>query len=251
MDLRQGRALEVAALVVAALLAVASPACVRYREETRLSVVALEKPRPAQKPRPPRLGLEGQRDGQGLRVQVFDEQRCADVLLQRARATSITVREPVRSSLLAAYLTGSALTLLGAGGIAWAVSHPPPEDSPLAAQNVYPSLGAVTLGGLLVLGMAAREQWRAGEQRLDLGERELEKLVRERPCVAGAGRTPRAGEALRLTLADGLQIEGVSDAQGQALLPLPADLDERLESAPRRAILEARSDARAQVVIPL
>jgi hypothetical protein len=232
-------------------LVAASPACVRYHQETRLAVEALEKPRPAQKPRPSRLGLVGVRDGQVLRVQVFDEERCADVLLQRARATSVIRREPVRSSLLAAYVTGSALTLLGAAGITWALTHPPPEDSPLAAQNVYPSLGAVSVGGLLVLGMAVREQWRAGEQRIDLGERELEKLVRERPCVAGGGRTPRVAEALRLTLADGLQIEGTSDAQGQALLPLPADLDERLESTPRRAILEARSDPRAQVVIPL
>lgn len=232
-------------------LVAASPACVRYHQETRLAVEALEKPRPAQKPRPSRLGLVGVRDGQVLRVQVFDEERCADVLLQRARATSVIRREPVRSSLLAAYVTGSALTLLGAAGITWALTHPPPEDSPLAAQNVYPSLGAVTVGGLIVLGMAVREQWRAGEQRIDLGERELEKLVRERPCVAGGGRTPRVAEALRLTLADGLQIEGLSDAQGQALLPLPADLDERLESTPRRAILEARSDPRAQVVIPL
>lgn len=237
-------------LGLAALLA-SAPACVRYREDTRLVVEALEKPRPVEQPRPARLGLAGARDGLVLRVQVFDEARCADVLLQRARATQVTTRAPVRSSLQAAYLSGAALTLIGAGGIAWAATHPPPADSPQAAQNVYPSLGAVTLGGLVVLGMAVRAHWQAGETRLDLGERELTKQLRERPCVAGGGRTARAGEALRLTLADGLQIEGRSDAQGRAELALPADLDERLEGGPRRGILEARSDPRAQVVVPL
>lgn len=227
------------------------PSCVRYREESRVAVETLEKPRPSVVPRPPRLAIEGKRQENTVVASVFDQQRCADVVHQRARATRIRVREPIQTSLVAAYLTGGALTLLGGVGLGWAATHPPPPDSVMATQSVYPSLAAVTAGGLLVLGMAVAEQLRAGEFREDLGERQLEKLVRERPCDEGGGRTPRPREAVRLTLSDGWQIEGVADAQGQAVLQLPADLEERLDGQPRRAVLEARSDARVQVVVQL
>ena len=233
------------------LLAASTPGCVRYREDSRVAVETLEKPRPAVVARPARLAMEGKRQGNTVLVSVYDQQRCADVFYQKARATRIRVRAPVQSSLVAAYLTGGALTLLGGVGLGWAATHPPPPDSVMATQSVYPSLAAVTAGGLLVLGLAVAEQLRAGQFREDLGERQLEKLVRERPCGEAGGRTPRPGEAVRLTLSDGLQVEGVTDAQGLAVLQLPADLEERLDGQPRRAVLEARSDARVQVVLPL
>lgn len=244
------KTLQTLALLLAASAA-ASPSCVRFREVTTVAVEALEKPRPAVVPRPPRLAIEGKRQENTVAVSVFDQQRCADVFHQRARATRIRVRAPIQSSLVAACLTGGALTLIGGVGLGWAATHPPPPDSVMATQSVYPSLAAVTAGGLLVLGMAVAEQLRAGEFREDLGERQLEKLVRERPCGEGGGRAPRPGEAVRLTLSDGLQIEGVADAQGKVVLQLPADLEERLDGQPRRAVLEARSDARVQVVLQL
>lgn len=244
------RALQSLGILLATSLAT-TPACVRYREESRVAVETLEKPRPAVVARPSRLAIEGKRIENTVVAAVFDQQRCADVFLQRARATRIRLRQPVQSSLVAAYVTGSALTLIGGAGLGWAATHPPPPDSVMASQNVYPSLAAVTAGGLLLLGMAVAEQLRAGEFREELGERQLEKLVRERSCGDVSGRTPRPAEAVRLTLSDGLQIEGVADAQGQVVLQLPADLEERLDGQPRRAVLEARSDPRAQVVLQL
>jgi hypothetical protein len=224
--------------------------CARLVSETRLDARPLEAPRKAGEVRlAARLLVSGVRDGAVVRAEAWDEQRCGDDYRQRVRGTRRTVTVAQGQSLTAEWLLGGLITLLGGTGVAWTVTHPAgPDEAPDRQSTRMTLTAAVAAGGLALLGAATAQQLQVGTHTEDLGERELRKVMAERPC----GRHPRGGEALRLTLSDGTQLEAQTAADGCAVFELPAGTDERLQAEGRlRAVLEARSDPRAQVVVAM
>jgi len=235
-------------LLAPALLALALTDCARMIRESELRAVPLETPRKQPVTLPSLLGVAGKREGLTVVASVFERARCGDALRQRARGVRHTKVRADGQSLLAEWLVGGAASLLGGAGLAWTATRAPdPEETPGAQQQRYLLTGGILAGGLVFLLGAVDQQSETGEHDEDLGERELKKIANERDC----GRTPKGGEALRLTLSDGTQLEATADAQGQAIFALPADVDERLEVGEKRAVLEARSDPKAQSVVAL
>ncbi len=222
--------------------------CARMLRESTLSAVPLEAPRKQPITLPSLLGVAGKREGLTVVASVFQRARCGDELRQRARGVRHTTVRADGQSLLAEWIVGGAASLLGGAGLAWTATRTPdPEEGPGAQQQRYLLTGGILAGGLVFLLGAVYQQSEIGEHDEDLGERELKKVVGERDC----GHTPTGGEALRLTLSDGTQLEATADTQGHATFALPADVDERLEVGEKRAVLEARSDPKAQAVVGL
>lgn len=224
--------------------------CARLVSETTLAAQPLEPPRKtAEVKLPPRLAVYGVREGGVVHAEAWDEQRCGDVYVQRVRGARKTQTVAQGQSLVGEWLLGGLITALGASGVAWTVTHPAAADEAPDNQSTRLTLtAAVATAGLALLGAATAQQLQVGTHVEDLGERELRKTVGDRAC----GRSPRAAEAMRLTLSDGTQLHAQTDASGRAEFMLPADTDERLDGeGRRRAILEARSDPRAQSVVAM
>jgi hypothetical protein len=222
--------------------------CARMVRESTLSAVPLETPRKQAITLPSLLGVAGKREGLTVLATVFERARCADQLRQRARGVRHTRVRADGQSLLGEWLVGGAASLLGGAGLAWTATRAAdPEDAPGAQQQRYLLTGGILAGGLVFLLGAVYQQSEIGDHDEDLGERELQKVANEHDC----GHTPKGSEALRLTLSDGTQLEAVADTQGQAIFTLPPDIDERLEVGEKRAVLEARSDPKAQAVVAL
>lgn len=239
------RALTVVPLVAACL----AQGCARLVTETSLTAEPLESPRRAKVSLPPRIAVAGTRVDKTVVSKVFDEARCGEELRQRVRGTRTTHVRVDGQSLVAEWLFGGALLLLGGAGTAYTATRTvDPQEIPGSQSNRLGLTAGVAGAGVALLGAALYQQLQLGTHREDIGERELRRVEREQGC----GRTAKGGEQLRLTLSDGLQLHATSDAAGQAVFVLPDDLDERLEAGgSRRAVLEARSDASAQAVVPL
>ncbi len=223
--------------------------CARLTTQTTLRAQVLEQPRKREVPVGQRAAVQGQRVGNLLHAQVFTEQRCADELRQHARGFARTVTQAQGQSLLAQWLYGGALTVLGGIGLGWTATHPAlPDEAPAAQSSRYTTTGAIALIGVAFLAGSVWQTASLGISERDLGVQELVKQQREHGC----GRVPRPKEPLRLTLCDGKQLETIADDQGHASFALPDDMEARIASeGSDRAILEARTDVRGQTVLHL
>ena len=196
------------------------------------------------------FAVRGERQGDVVEVQIEAVRYCADEQRQRARGFRVTERHAEGSSLTLEWLFGGLLSATGAGLAAYNAANPPDTSagSLRSASRGYWFAGGIGAVGLALLGGALAQQLSLGKSETDLGERELKKRGHEAICQ----RQPATGGQVRLTLADGAQIEATADAQGQASVPLPADLEARMaKEGSRRATLEVLGDARAQVRISL
>jgi hypothetical protein len=231
-------------LPICGLLAIG---CAQIEETTSLRVQPLEPERIVRIETGHGLGVVGQRQGPALQAQVFDVTWCALEHHRRARGFRRIERTAVGHSLLLEWVFGGLFTASGATVFAINALDPPDPATSLRTQTSgYVFAGAVGAIGLSLLTGALVQQASLGKSETDLGERDMEKRDREFQCK----REPAKGGRVRLTLADGLQIEGDADGQGQVILPLPMDIDAHLGEG-RRATLEAVGDPRAQIRIPL
>lgn len=196
------------------------------------------------------FAVQGERRGGAVEVQIDAVQYCADEQRQRARGIRVVERRAEGSSLLIEWTFGGLLSATGAGLAAYNAANPPDVSAGSLRSEArgYWFAGGIGAAGLALLGGALVQQLSLGKSEIDLGERELHKRGKESICQ----RQPAQGGQVRLTLPDGAQLEASADAQGKASLPLPQDLEARIEKeGSRRATLEVLGDARAQVRIPL
>ncbi len=223
--------------------------CARLTEQVTLRAEPLEPPRIVRVQLGERLAVVGSRDGNAVRAQVTRVQRCADVQEQRAAGFRHVERQADGKSLTAEWLFGGLFTAGGLALIGWtAVS---PVDLTTSTDNAPANYGygaAITALGAGLLAGALYDQLQTGGHDEPLGERTLRKEGPEQVC----GALPATTGQVRLTLPDGAQLEAAVDATGVARVPLPDDLDKRLErEGSRRATLEVLGDARAQVRLDL
>lgn len=223
-------------------------ACAHIEESTSLRVQPLEPERVVRIETGHGLGIEGQRQGLAVQAQVFAVTWCALKHHRRARGFKRIERTAVGNSLTMEWLFGSLFTASSAAVFAVNSLDPPqdPQTSLRTQSSGYVFAGAVGAIGLGLLTGAIVQQASLGHSETDLGERDLEKRDRDFACK----REPATGGRVRLTLADGLQIEADADAHGQVVMPLPMDVESHLGEG-RRATLEVVGDAKAQVRIPL
>lgn len=214
-----------------------------------MRVEPLEPPRKTQVSLGSGLGIQGARDGNQVRAQLLVVQYCADEQQQRARGFQRVERQAIGWSLKAEWLFGGLIAATGAGLMAYTAANPPdPTVTVKSQRTAYLQAGAVLAVGVGLLAAATWQQLGLGVHETPLGEKVLTKRGSEYTC----GQAPATGGRARLTLADGHQIEGDADASGVALLPLPDDLELRMQTeGSRRATLEALGDPRAQVRIGL
>lgn len=246
---RLGRPARLNRAGAVAACAVLASHCARLATESQLRAVPLEAPRKVEVKLDDRPAVEGRRVGQKVVAQAWTLHRCGDELRQNARGLQRSETKAVGHSLTAEWLMGGAIFALGGGGVAYTMAHPAAPDEPPANQTsrYMVTVGVAALGAALLAG-ATVQQLSLGVRETDLGVKELRKLVRERTC----GQDVRPREPLRLTLADGKQLETVADDQGRGEFALPDDIDDRHSSeGTDRAVLEGKSDARAQTVLHL
>lgn len=236
-------------LVACHVLVCALPsACAHIEENESYRIDPLERARTSRVETGHGLGVAGSRLGLAVQAQVFDVSWCALEHRQRARGWRRVERVPVGQSLTIEWAFGGLFTATSASLIALNTLSPPahPEASLRSQSSGYVFAGAVGAIGLGLLTGAIVQQASLGRHDTDLGEKEIEKRDPDFVCK----REPAHGGRVRLTLADGMQVEADADQNGLAVLPLPADIESRLTEG-RRATLEAIGDPRAQVRIPL
>lgn len=227
----------------------AAPGCAQLSTQRTLRALPVEAPRSVVVPLGSGFAIRGGRDGDAVVAQVDRVERCADELHQNARGIERTERRAVGYSLVGEWLIGSLVTASGATLLGLTAAFPPePGVTSKSQTTAWLQAGAVTAVGAAVLAGAIWDQAQVGVQERDLGVRELRQRKAERVCSSA----PAASAPVRLTLPDGEQLTGTTDATGVARIALPADLEARLaREGSRRATLEAQGDARAQVRITL
>lgn len=248
---RLRRPIAVAALTCV-LVAPLLPGCASVHERRGLRVEPLEKPRPRLDTVGQGYQLRARRMGDAVLVEVAAASYCQQVLQQKARGFRVTERQVAGPSLVAEWVFGGLFVAAGSGIIAWNVTHPaePAAEGEFAPDNATKANiygGVIGAAGLALLVGAAVQQASLGVHETELGVQTLEKRGRVFPCKLSKA----TGGKLRLTLADGLQIVADVQPDGRATLPLPPDLDTRLEGEGRRATLEALGDWRSQTRIDL
>lgn len=223
--------------------------CARLTEQVTLRAQPLEAPRTVRVQLGERMAVAGAREGDAVRAQVTRLQRCADVQEQRAEGFRRVERHPDGPSLTLEWLFGGLFTAGGAGLIVWTAASP--VDTTSSADNSganYAYGAAIAAVGAGLLAGAVYDQMLTGVHEQLLGEKTLRKEGAEQTC----GQAPAATGQVRLTLPDGAQLEAAVDAQGEARIALPADLEKRLtREGSRRATLEVLGDAHAQVRLDL
>ena len=223
--------------------------CARLTEQVTLRAQPLEPPRIVRVQLGERMGVTGAREGNAVRAHVTRLQRCADVQEQRAEGFRHVVRQPDGKSLVLEWVFGSLFAAGGAGLIAWTAASP--VDLTTSADNApgnYAYGAAIAALGVGLLAGAIYDQSLVGTHEESLGERTLRKEGPELVC----GQAVATGGQVRLTLADGTQLESPVDGAGEARIELPADLEKRLErEGSRRATLEVMGDVRAQIRLDL
>lgn len=230
-------------------LALVLASCAQLSETVTLRAVPMESPRVVNTPAGERLAIRGARSELSVTAVVTKQRLCRDVQEQRAEGFRRVERRAVGPSLTLEWLFGGLLTAGGAGLVTWtALSPEDPTFGPTGASTNYAYGVVIGAAGLALLGGAAWDWHKTGVHEESLGVQTLKKQGLETVCA----EEPAPGGQVRLTLADGLQLEAEVDATGTAQIPLPADVDLRLErEGSRRATLEAKGDARAQVRITL
>lgn len=223
--------------------------CARLTEQVTLRAQPLEAPRTVVTPAGERLAVAGARAGDVVQAHVQRQMRCADVLEQRAEGFRRVERHPDGASLTLEWLFGGLFTAGGTGLLVWTAASP--VDTSVSSDNSgsnYAYGAAIAALGVGLLAGAIYDHSLTGVHETSLGEKTLKKPGPERTCSESAAQ----GGQVRLTLPDGAQLESPVDADGNARIQLPADLEQRLtREGSRRATLEALGDARAQVRIDL
>lgn len=242
---RVGRGLAAVACSLAA-------SCAHVEERVSLRAQALEQPHTTRVEIGSGKGIEGERLEGSVRAQVQDLTICAAETRQRALGFRRVERRTVGQSLLIQWVFGGLFTATGTGLMLAQAQAPPAEEDTLnAARNErigYLYAGGIAAVGLGLLAGSVWQQWGLGVHETPLGERVLQTRGDQFACA----RRPATGGRVRLTLPDGLQIEAEAGADGVALVPLPDDVEARLQAeGSRRASLEVMGDARAQVRIGL
>jgi hypothetical protein len=239
-----------AALLLSLLVA---PACANIAEIRTLRVAPLERPRTVVEARGEGFRLKGARDGANVRLEVFAVQRCVDVTLQHADGFERTERTARGASLKMQWIMGGLFSAAAGAIIAYTLNNPAPPADPTALtpvpsnRSTFLQAGAFGGVGLGMLVGSAFQQASLGRSETPLGRRELRREGRLRTC----GSQPATAGKVRLTLADGLQIEASVDANGLALVPLPDDVDNRLAREGHGATVEVLGDWRSQARITL
>lgn len=244
----------VACQVLACLL---TSACAHIQETETYRIDPLERARTSRVETGLGLGVAGSRQGPAVQAQVFDVTWCALEHKQRARGWKRVERVPVGKSLIIEWIFGSVFTATSAAALAWNTSSPPARVETTTANGLRETtLKSDTSGhvfaavagaiGLGLLTGAIVQQASLGRHDTDMGVKEMVKRDNDFVCK----REPAHGGRVRLTLADGMQLEADADQNGLAVLLLPGDIESRLAEG-RRATLEAIGDPRAQVRIPL
>ena len=224
-------------------------ACAHLREEVRLRAVPLEAPHVVHTTAGERLAVRGQRVGEHVQAQVTRQTLCVDVQEQRAEGFRRVERVSEGPSYTLEWVFGGLLTAGGAGLIAWTAASPgDPTSGPTGTTTNYGYGAAIGAVGLALLGGGLWDWHQIGVHEDSLGVQVLKKPGPETVC----GEVPATAGDVRLTLPDGLQLEATLGATGTAVIALPEDLEARLtREGSRRATLEAKGDARAQVRIEL
>lgn len=251
---RPNESLRCAALLrVGVLLAFAlSASCARVAEVRSLRVVPLERPRQSSEERGVGYAIQGERDAGVVRVQVEEVRRCATITLQRADGFERTERVAQGGTLAIQWAMGGLFTLAGGGIIGWNAANPAKADA-TGAVSVGSSSSAYLQGGLIggvgvgLLVASLVQQLSLGRHDKALGSRELRREGPVRTC----GRGPATSGTARLTLPDGTSLQATVDGSGKAEIPLPTDVDARLQNSDRRATLEVLGDWRSQTRVTL
>ena len=228
----------------ACLLAVG---CAQIEERVTLRAQPLEQERTQRVETGKRLGIAGERQGPAVQAQIFAVTWCAIERRQRARGIKRVERSAVGHSLTLEWVFGA--MFLASGGTMFAVNklNPPDPKVSLRTEDAgYLFAGSLGAVGLALLTGALVQTVSLGHSDVDLGEREMIKHGTEFQCK----REPAPGGRVRLTLADGLQIEADAGPTGAATLLLPLNVEEHLGEG-RKATLEAIGDVKAQVRIAL
>jgi hypothetical protein len=235
----------VACQVLACLL---TSACAHIEETQTYRIDPLERARTSRVETGLGLGVTGSRQGPAVQAQVFDVTWCALEHKQRARGWKRVERVPVGQSLTIEWVFGGLFTATSAGLMTLNTLSPPenPELTMRSQSSGYAFAGVVGAIGLGLLTGAIVQQASLGRHDTDMGVKEMVKRDNDFVCK----REPAHGGRVRLTLADGMQLEADADQNGLAVLLLPGDIESRLAEG-RRATLEAIGDPRAQVRIPL
>lgn len=239
------------ARAVAAVVALAC-GCAHVEERVTLRAQALEQPHTTRVEIGTGKGIEGERQGGTVRAVVQDLTICAAETRQRALGFRRIERKAVGQSLVIQWVFGGLFTATGTGLLVAQAQAPAAEADTLNAgrseQLGYLYAGAIAAAGLGLLAGSVWQQQGLGVHETPLGERVLHTRGDRFACA----RRPATGGRVRLTLPDGLQIEAEAGTDGVAQVPLPEDLETRLETeGSRRASLEVMGDARAQVRIGL
>ena len=146
---------------------------------------------------------------------------------------------------------GGLISSAGVGVLAYGVRNPPTyapgELNASGTDSTYLGGGLITAAGLGLLTAAFVQQRSLGDSELAMGVRMLQKQGSVRVCKRG----PATSGRVRLTLADGHQLEAKIGPDGRAHLALPTDVEQRLQRDGRRATLEALGDWRSQLRISL
>ena len=244
---RTGRA-RVALL---ALLALGS-GCARISEVKSLRDAPREKPRVTTEMRGKGYRLRGERDGGVVRLEVLEEQRCVTVTRQHADGFERTTRRAVGPSLTMQWVMGGLFAIAGGGIAGYAAANPPAADETgtfavKSSSSAYLQAGIFGAVGLGLLVGSAIQTASLGVTERPLGHRELRLDGELRACGSGPARSG----TVRLTLADGTQLEAEVDGEGHAVVTLPEDIEARLAREGRRATVEVLGDWRSQARLTL
>ncbi len=230
------------------LLMAGQTRCAHIAEQRGLRVQPLDKASNERVQTVQGLGVTGQREGNAVRAQVQNIQYCVTLQKQRALGFEVLNRQSSDKTLAMQWTFGGILTAMGGGLVTYSLLRPAVEE-----EGTYTTKGsiafpaAIGIGGLALLTGSLVQQLSLGKSETPLGERTMEKRSSEFIC----GREPAHAGHVRLTLSDGTQLEADADANGLAVIALPANIEAILQADGKRATLEAVGDARAQIRIGL
>jgi hypothetical protein len=188
-----------------------------------------------------------------VRLVVVAVERCVDVRLQRADGFERVERRASGPTLKMQWAMGGLFSAAAAVIATYATAHPAPPaaEGELTAtasnRSAYLQAGVFGAVGVGLLVASAVQQASLGRVDKPLGTRELRREGRLRTC----GQRPAVSGRVRLTLADGHQIEADVGAGGEVIVPLPDDVDARLAREGHGATVEVLGDWRSQARIQL
>lgn len=230
---------------------VAAPGCARVHVSRSLRVEPVEAPQKKIAVVGKGFRIHAKRDGAAVRVDVEAVAYCRQHTTQRAKGFRVTQRRAVGPSLMMEWIMGGLISSAGVGTLLYSGLNPPTttdgELAPGSSMRTWVTGGAITAAGLGLLIGAMVQQHSLGRSEIALGMKTLRKagtVIACQPKSATSGR-------VRVTLSDGHQIEAPVGANGVALVPLPEDVEQRLQREGRRATIEALGDWRSQVRITL